>query len=83
MTWMPENLHRHLTLTCSESKNMCFASSINLRGFGFQEKRRAERAEQQRIRAERDKERQARREVGQPSRGQDAHGRLPGAFTPL
>lgn len=30
----------------------------------LQEKRRAERAEQQRIRAERDKERQARREVG-------------------
>lgn len=29
----------------------------------FQEKRRAERAEQQRIRAEKDKERQARREV--------------------
>lgn len=29
----------------------------------FQEKRRAERAEQQRIRAEQDKERQARREV--------------------
>lgn len=30
----------------------------------MQEKRRAERAEQQRIRAEKDKERQARREVG-------------------
>jgi len=29
----------------------------------FQEKRRAERAEQQRIRSEKDKERQARREV--------------------
>ena len=32
----------------------------------FQEKRRAERAEQQRIRSEKDKERQARREVRVP-----------------
>lgn len=42
--------------------------------FGFQEKRRAERAEQQRIRAERDKERQARREVGHRQRHVAAYG---------
>ncbi len=39
------------------------AESIAALSFDFQEKRRAERAEQQRIRAEKDKERQARREV--------------------
>lgn len=50
----------------AESKMCVFDSSTCLRVFGFQEKRRAERAEQQRIRAERDKERQARREVGPP-----------------
>lgn len=33
-------------------------------GAAPQEKRRAERAEQQRVRAEKEKERQARREVG-------------------
>lgn len=33
-------------------------------GTALQEKRRAERAEQQRVRAEKEKERQARREVG-------------------
>lgn len=33
-------------------------------GAALQEKRRAERAEQQRVRAEKEKERQARREVG-------------------
>lgn len=33
----------------------------------FQEKRRAERAEQQRVRAEKEKERQARREVREAS----------------
>ena len=34
----------------------------------FQEKRRAERAEQKRVRDEKDKERQARREVRVPNR---------------
>lgn len=37
----------------------------------LQEKRRAERAEQQRIRAEKEKERQARREVGHYSLQRD------------
>lgn len=42
--------------------NSCLIAMLSF-GWCVQEKRRAERAEQQRIRAEKDKERQARREV--------------------